>query len=175
MRFAVLTVGLLLLGAQGASAAGIEGVGTGVAIALPMIAGGISLAKTDWTGMAELGVDTVLTVGTAYALKHVVKEKRPDGSDYQSFPSDTSALAFAPAQYLWDRYGWEYGVPAYAAAGFVAYSRVDARKHHWYDVTASAVLAFGIGKLIDTPYHGKLVYGAGLADGGGYASLQYRF
>ncbi len=175
MRFAVLTMGLLLLGAQGASAAGTEGIGTGVAIALPMIAGGISLAKTDWTGVAELGVDTVLTVGTAYALKHVVKEKRPDGSDYQSFPSDTSALAFAPAQYLWDRYGWQYGLPAYAAAGFVAYSRVDARKHHWYDVTASAALAFGIGKMIDTPYHGHLVYSAGLADGGGYASLQYRF
>jgi membrane-associated phospholipid phosphatase len=175
MRFAVLTVGLLLLGAQGASAAGTEGIGTGVAIALPMIAGGISLAKTDWTGMAELGVDTVATVGIAYGLGKVTHERRPDGSDYKSFPSDTAALAFAPAQYLWDRYGWQYGLPAYAAAGFVAYSRVDARKHHWYDVTASAVLAFGIGKLVDTPYHGHLVYGAGLADGGGYASLQYRF
>ena len=175
MRFAVVTVGLLLLGAQGASAASTESIGTGVAIALPVIAGGISLAKTDWTGMAELGVDTVATVGIAYGLGKVTHVKRPDGSDYKSFPSDTSALAFAPAQYLWDRYGWEYGVPAYAAAGFVAYSRVDARKHHWYDVTASAVMAFGFSKLFTTRYHKSLDYGVGLTDGGAYATVRYDF
>jgi membrane-associated phospholipid phosphatase len=173
MRRLALTV-LLLIAAQSAQAASVESLGTDVAIALPVIAGGISLSKSDWTGMAQLGVDTVLTVGTAYGLKHVIKEKRPDGSDFQSFPSDTAALAFAPAQFLWDRYGWQYGLPAYAAAGFVAYSRVDARKHHWYDVTASAALAFAVGEVIDTRYR-PLRYSVGMADGGGYASLEYRF
>ena len=74
----------------------------------------------------------------------IVREQRPDKSDFQSFPSDTAALAFAPAQFLWDRYGWEYGVPAYLAAGFVGYSRVDAKKHHWYDVAASAGMSFAL-------------------------------
>ncbi len=175
MRIAVLTVGLAMLGAQAAQAASMEKVGTGVAIAMPVIAGGISLAKTDWTGVAQLSVDTLLTVGSAFALKQVIKEKRPDGSDFKSFPSDTSALAFAPAQYLWDRYGWEYGVPAYAAASFVGWSRVDARKHHWYDVAASAGLAIGFSKLITTRYQGRLVYSASLTDGGAYAALEYRF
>jgi membrane-associated phospholipid phosphatase len=175
MRFAVLTVGLVMLGAQAAQASTTENIGTDVAIALPVIAGGISLAKTDWTGVAELGLDTVLTVGTAYALKHVIKEKRPDGSDFQSFPSDTAALGFAPAQFLWDRYGWEYGLPAYAAATFVAYSRVDAQKHHWYDVTASAALAFGFSKLITTEYQGRWSYTAEALPDGAYAGVSYRF
>ncbi|HEY4943685.1 MAG TPA: phosphatase PAP2 family protein [Rhizomicrobium sp.] len=137
-----------------AAASGIESAGTAVAIALPLVAGGISLAHDqDWTGVAQMGVVTLATVGTAYGLKHVIHEERPDLSDDQSMPSDTAALAFAPAQFLWDRYGWEYGVPAYAAAAFVGYSRVDAKKHHWYDVVASAGLAWGYSRIFTTEYH----------------------
>ena len=165
----------LLVCAQTAEAATVESLGTDVAIAMPVIAGGISLAKNDWTGVAQMTADTVATVGVAYALKKVIKERRPDGSDYKSFPSDTAALGFAPAQFLWDRYGWQYGVPAYAAATFVAYSRVDARKHHWYDVTASAAMAFGFSKLFTTRYHRQLDYGVGLTDGGAYATVRYEF
>ena len=93
----------------------------------------------------------------------------------QSFPSDTAALAFAPAQFLWDRYGWEYGIPAYAAAGFVAYSRVDARKHHWYDVTASAVLAFGVSQVFTTRFRPHTNIYAEAAPGGGAIHLTYNF
>ena len=106
----------------------------------------------DWQGVAQLTLLTGATVGTAFLLKHVVKEERPDGSDDRSFPSDTAALAFAPANYLWDRYGWQYGVPAYAAAAFAGYSRVESRQHHWLDVATSAVLALGYDKLIVSRY-----------------------
>src|SRR5580698_1349449 len=158
---AVLAALLLLTVTAPAMASGIESTGTGVAIALPLIAGGVSLYKDDRTGLAELTVDTLATVGTAYALKNIVREQRPDKSDFQSFPSDTAALAFAPAQYLWDRYGWEYGVPAYAAALFTGYSRVEAKKHHWYDVAASGVLSFGFSKLFTTRFMGRrITYGA---------------
>ena len=134
MRRLLAAACLCLAWVQPANAGTSESLGTGVAIALPVIAGGITLAKDDWKGTAQLTVDTIATVGVAYGLKHVIREQRPDKSDFQSMPSDTSALAFAPAQFLWDRYGWRYGVPAYAAATFVAWSRVDAQKHHWYDV-----------------------------------------
>ena len=168
---------LLFLASVGAAVAGTsESVGTDVAIALPLIAGGITLAKDDWKGSAQLTVDTIATVGLAYGLKHVIREQRPDKSDFQSMPSDTSALAFAPAQFLWDRYGWEYGVPAYAAATFVAWSRVDAQKHHWYDVTASAAIAFGMSKIFTTTYQPRgLRYGVTPTDGGAYAALSYNF
>ena len=170
-------IALLLLATGGrADADMIETTGTGVAIALPLVAAGISLYQDDRVGLAQLTVDTVATVGTAYAIKHIVREKRPDGSDYQSFPSDTSALAFAPAQYLWDRYGWEYGVPAYAAAIYTGYSRVEAKQHHWYDVAASAGLAFGFSKIFTTRYHPPgLIYGAEVTPGGGYVHLSYNF
>ena len=158
-----------------AHASSIESAGTDVAIALPLLAGAFTLSKDDLTGTAELGVDTIASVGTAYVLKSVIKEQRPDKSDFQSFPSDTAALAFAPAQFLWDRYGWEYGVPAYAAAIFVGYARVDAKKHHWYDVAASAGISFGFSKLFTTTYHPGINYRASATPDGVYAAMDYRF
>jgi membrane-associated phospholipid phosphatase len=155
----------------------IENAGVAVAIALPIAAGGITIAKNDWTGLAQLVVVTGATVGTALLLSHVVHEKRPDGSDMQSFPSDTAAAAFAPAQFLWDRYGWQYGVPAYLAAGFVGYSRVESKQHHWWDVAASAGLAFGYSKLFTTRYMRNLdIYTSFYAtQHSAYVSLDYRW
>lgn len=140
--------------AEAAGTSRIETAGKAVAYALPLVAVGVSLAHhEDWDGVAELGVSTAATLGAAYLLGHIVREQRPDHSDFHSFPSDTAALADAPADYLWARYGWQYGVPAYAAALFVGYSRVDAKKHHWYDVAASSVIAFGVNYAIVTRYH----------------------
>ena len=137
---------------EAGTASTVETVGQGVAVALPIVAGGISLYKHDDTGLAELGVDTLLTVGTAYGLSHIVQEQRPDKSDNRSFPSDTEALAAAPAAYLWDRYGWTYGLPAYAAAGFVAYARVDSQKHHWWDVAASGAIGWAYSEIFTTRF-----------------------
>ncbi len=125
--FLALSMSLVLT--QTARAAGsngsktVETAGTAVAIALPLLAAGLTVEKHDWKGTAQLGVETLLTVGTAYALKQFVRERRPDGSDYQSFPSDTTAVAASGAAFLWGRYGWQYGLPAFAATEFVAYSR----------------------------------------------------
>ena len=137
---------------------GLQDVGDGVAIALPLVAGGISLYKNDWNGVGQLVIVTGATVGTAYLMSHLVKEQRPYcqgeiGCDDRSFPSKTSALAFAPAQYLWDRYGWEYGVPAYAAAGFVGASRIISKQHHWWDVVASGAVSWGYNFAITSRYH----------------------
>ena|SRR6185312_3678059 len=176
MRSVFAALLFLLAGSSLASASTSTSIGTDVAIALPLIAGGITFAKDDWKGGFQLGADTVATVGLAYGLKHVIHEQRPDGSDNKSMPSDTSALAFAPANFLWDRYGWQYGLPAYAAATFVAWSRVDAQKHHWYDVTASAALAFGVSKIFTTRYQPSgLRYGVTPTGGGVYAALSYDF
>jgi membrane-associated phospholipid phosphatase len=155
---------------------GVENAGTAVAIALPVIAGGISLYHDDLEGLADLALVTGGSVGTAFLLKEVVKEKRPDGSDFKSFPSDTSALAFAPAFYLWHRYGWEYGVPAVAAASFAGWSRVDAQQHHWWDVAASAGIAAAFDLVVDRRYIPPNVQaGAYGSPDGGFVALNYRF
>ncbi len=161
-KFAPLCAAILMSGACDAAAGtptkpltktekNIETAGTAVAIALPLLAGGITAYKHDWKGMAQLTTETLLTVGTAYALKQIVKERRPDGSDFQSFPSETTALASSGSSYLWGRYGWEYGLPAFAATQFVSYSRVQARKHHWYDTLASSAIGAGYGYVLTTP------------------------
>jgi len=176
MRIWFALVALLAFLPISAEAGTMESAGTDMAVALPLLAGGFALYKNDWTGVAELTADTLGTVGTAEILKQVVHERRPNGTDFKSFPSDTAALAFAPAQFLWDRYGWEYGVPAYLAAGFVGYSRVHAKEHHWYDVAASAGISFGFSKLFTTEYRdNRFDYHVGATTNSFYASMSYRF
>jgi hypothetical protein len=130
----------------------IETLGTGLSIALPLVAGGIAWEKHDRIGIAQLAVETVFTVGTAYALKNIVREERPNGMGYQSFPSDTTALAASGSSFLWGRYGWEYGLPAFAVTQLVSYSRIQARQHRWYDTLASSAIAAGYGYVLTTPF-----------------------
>lgn len=130
----------------------IETAGQIIAFGLPLAAGAYSLYKDDYVGLAELGSSWLITVGAAYGLSHIVRERRPDHSDFHSFPSNTAASGYSAADYLWGRYGWQYGVPAYALAMFAGYSRVNARKHHWYDVLASSAIAFGVNYAIVTRY-----------------------
>ncbi len=133
----------------------IETIGTGVAIALPLVAGGITLLKHDRVGAAQLLVESALTVGTAFALKQIVKERRPNGSDYKSFPSDTTAIAASGSSFLWARYGWQYGLPAAGLTEFVAYSRIQAHQHRWYDTLASSAIAAGYSAVLVTPFKRK--------------------
>ena len=148
----------LILASGGANASN-ENAGQAVAIAIPVMAGGVALLHDwDWVGVKELAVDTGLSVGTALLLKQIVREQRPDGSDWHSFPSDTAALAFAPASFLWDRYGWQYGAPAYLLAGYVGYERVNSKQHHWWDVAASAAIGWGYSRLITTRYSNRRIY-----------------
>lgn len=156
---------------------GLQDAGKIVAIALPVAAGSISLFKGDWNGLVQLAAVTGLTVGTAYGLKQVIHERRPDATDWQSMPSEQSALAFSSAAFMWDRYGWEYGVPAYAAAGFVGYARVDSKRHHWYDVAASAGIAWIYSRLITSRYHppSNFQTSAYASPDGGYISVSYNF
>lgn len=181
-RAAIAMAAALNLAATPALAAtgnkkGLQDAGKIVAIALPVAAGSVSLFKNDWNGIAQLVVVTGLTVGTAYGLKQVVHEERPDLSDRKSFPSEQEALAFAPAAYLWDRYGWEYGVPAYAAAGFVGYARVASDRHHWWDVATSAGIGWIYSRLITREYHPPLNFytGAYVTPHSAFVTVDYRF
>lgn len=182
-RTAVATAAALTLAASPTLAAastkhkGLQDAGKAVAIAMPIVAGGVSLFKDDWHGIAQLIVVTGLTAGTAYGLKQIVHEERPDHSDDKSFPSDQEAVAFAPAAYLWDRYGWEYGVPAYAAAGFVGYARVHSDRHHWWDVAASAGIGWFYSRLITKEYHPpeNFYTGAYVTPHAAFVMVDYRF
>jgi membrane-associated phospholipid phosphatase len=155
----------------------IETLGTGVAIALPLTAAGITLYKHDTMGSAQLLAETILTVGTAYALKNIVREERPNGADFRSFPSGTTALSSSGSSFLWGRYGWEYGLPAFALSQFVSYSRIQARQHHWYDTLASSGIAAGYGYILTTPFKKRFGVDTQLSASahGGFVSFSYAF
>lgn len=141
-----------LAAASGASALAdaVEEAGNILKYAMPIGAAGIAISKDDEDGLLEMSVSYVGAMGTAYGLKSVVREWRPDHSDRRSFPSDSATSAFASAAFLDKRYGWHYGLPAYALASFVAYSRVEADKHHWQDVAAGAAIGWTFNQLVTT-------------------------
>ena len=90
--------------------------------------------------MAELGLSTAATLVANYALEASIKKSRPDGTGNHSFPSTHTALAFDGASYLMKRYGWKWGIPAYAVSTYVAWGRVYADKHDVWDVLGGAAL-----------------------------------
>jgi membrane-associated phospholipid phosphatase len=87
--------------------------------------------------------DLLLAVGRTWAvtagLKYSIKETRPNG-EARSFPSGHASIAFTGAEFIRKEYGWRWAAPAYVAAGFVGWSRVEAKKHYVHDVLAGAVL-----------------------------------
>ena len=83
--------------------------------ALPAAALGLTAWYEDRTGAIEFAESAAATLAVTYTLKYTVSERRPNGGAH-SFPSGHTSISFASAEFMRKRYGWEYGVPAYAAA-----------------------------------------------------------
>jgi membrane-associated phospholipid phosphatase len=120
---------------------------------LPVTAGCLTVAYRDWKGTLQLGESVALTEGVSLGLKYSVEETRPNGGK-GSFPSLHTSISFCAAEFLRKRYGWECGIPAYAAASFVAYSRVEAREHYPHDVIAGAAIGIISSYIFTRPYKG---------------------
>ena len=93
--------------------------------------------------LAVLGATAISTT-----VKYFVRRPRPleltqfyaVKYDRYSFPSGHATISFCTAEFLRGRYGWRLGLPAYAAACFVGYSRVESDRHYARDVVAGAVI-----------------------------------
>lgn len=115
---------------------------------------GSMLVEDDYQGAWQLvktGVSSRLLVE---ALKYSIEKDRPDGSGDDSFPSGHSADTFAAATFINQRYGWQYGVPSFAVASYVAYTRVASDQHHVEDVLAGAAIGILAGWYFTDPYKG---------------------
>jgi len=122
--------------------------------ALPVTALAIAYFKDDTEGekqwLRNILANQLLTSVARLGFNQTSWGERPDGNGY-GFPSGHVAFAGSGASFLEERYGWEYGVPAWMLVGYVAWVRVDNGDHHWRDVVASSVLSYGVAKLFVTP------------------------
>jgi membrane-associated phospholipid phosphatase len=95
-------------------------------------------------------VNQVLVSALRIGFNETSLGERPNGNPY-GFPSGHQAFIMSGATFLGERYGWKWGTPAYMAAAYVAYVRVDEDKHHWRDVLAASALAYGVALVTVTP------------------------
>src|SRR5262249_20869181 len=65
---------------------------------------------------------------------------RPDGSNYQSFPSGHAAATFATATVIERHLGWKKAALGYVIASYVAASRLHDNVHHVSDVAFGAAV-----------------------------------
>lgn len=154
MRIAAAAIAASLVMAAPAAATDYKGwstasdVSTGIlvvaALGNPLLVGD---SKGFWQAAGSVGAGAALSEG----LSAIVKEDRPDHSGDDSFPSSHAAVAFAAAGTLWRRSGWQVGLPAEALAIFTGVARVEAKKHHWYDVVAGAAIGTVPAFLITKP------------------------
>ncbi|RYY32888.1 MAG: phosphatase PAP2 family protein [Sphingomonadales bacterium] len=154
MRYrSALSLGILMAGAAPAHARNTKTWSDAGGIArdaLIVAALGVPAVQGDWRGDLEAGGSIGAAFPVTRGLKEAIHERRPDGSDNKSFPSGHASASFAAAALLQNRYGWQVGLPAQLVAAFVGVSRVEARKHHWWDVAAGAAIGEAGGFLLTT-------------------------
>ncbi|WP_052074511.1 phosphatase PAP2 family protein [Shewanella mangrovi] len=126
-------------------------------VAIPVAAWGLSQLKDDSEGQYQLYWGVGATFLTTELLKYTIHERRPDGSDNDSFPSGHTSISFAAATYVQQRYGWKTSIPFYAAATYVGWSRVDSDRHYTKDVVAGALVGYLNARYFTEPFHGVQV------------------
>lgn len=155
----LLSAGLIVT--RVAAAEAIQTSGDVLQFALPALAIGATIGHRneddgrlwDRQGTLQFVESAALTLGVTYALKYGLDTTRPNGGHY-SMPSGHTSISFSSAEFLRKRYGWEWGIPAYAAASWVAYSRVESNQHHPQDVIVGAGIGILSSYLFTRPYHG---------------------
>jgi len=101
-------------------------------------------------------MSTLLTNLAVHGLKAISNRTRPDGTSTRSFPSGHAATTFALATVVQQNYGLKVGIPAYALASFVAFSRVHGDRHYLSDVLFGAAIGITIGRTVARFHHQRM-------------------
>jgi membrane-associated phospholipid phosphatase len=137
---------------------------------MPAAAVAITLVHADGRGVGQFALVAATTEAVVQTLKPAINRRRPSGGG-RSFPSGHTASAFMSATFLHRRYGLAYGVPAYAAAVFVGYSRVHSKQHWTTDVLAGGALGIAANVVLTRRFHRVRVVPTAGPDGGAGAAL----
>lgn len=131
---------------DGGSSLGGGLVQVGGAIAV-YVAGRLGHAPRTAAFGSELIRAQVLDAVVTQTIKVAVNRTRPDGNGY-SFPSGHASSTFATAAVIERYFGWKAGVPAFAAASYVAASRLSEGRHYLSDVVFGASLGIMSGRTV---------------------------
>jgi membrane-associated phospholipid phosphatase len=134
----------------------LKNIGDAMVYVVPAAAFGMTLGAKDGAGAWQFTESGVISMGIVASFKYTVKSRRPNG-DPQSFPSGHTAIMVQSAEFMRERYGWRYGLPAYVLSAFVGYSRVVSGQHFARDVYAGAAMGFIGAFLVTKPYKGNTV------------------
>ena len=85
-------------------------------------------------------------------LKFTINRTRPSGGDH-AFPSGHTSATFASATVLQKHLGWKVGVPSYALASFVGWTRIRDRAHWLTDVIFGAALGTVSARTVTLGHH----------------------
>jgi membrane-associated phospholipid phosphatase len=167
-------LGLLILTMSGFSSKNvnaqstiIEATGDVLLFAMPATALTSSLVIKDYEGTWQFAKGFAMNQVISIGLKHAINKRRPFNNGDYAFPSGHTSTAFQSAAFIQKRYGWHYGIPAYALAGFTGFSRINAKRHDGWDVLAGALVGIGSAYLFTTPYqqeHFELSFKSGDGD-----------
>lgn len=148
----VLLVAALVFGTAHAQNKFVER-STNIICLAPMAAGALTtVICNDSIGAVQLGLGALTALALNYGLEIAIAKERPDGIGYHSFPSTHTAVAFNGATFLMRRYGWKFGIPAYAVSAYVAWGRVYSNRHDWWDVLGGMAIGAGCALIYSRPF-----------------------
>lgn len=130
----------------------IQKVGDVFLYAIPAASFGTTLILKDKKASWQFTKAFLTNVAVTFALKEALNKPRPNNNGDNAFPSGHTSITFQGASFIHRRYGFKYSIPVYLAAGFTAFSRIDAQKHDGWDILAGAVVGIGSTYLFTTPY-----------------------
>lgn len=136
-----------------------EKLGDAIQVLIPLTGYGATFYLDDKEGRNQFYKSFLTTVVVTHGLKYSVNKERPEGNGNHSFPSGHTSAAFQGAAFIQKRYGWKVGLPAYALASFVGYSRMEGGSdmHYPSDVFAGAVIGIASSYYFTTEYKGVVV------------------
>ncbi len=123
---------------------------------IPLSAYGATFYMQDFAGRKQFYKSFLSNIGITHVLKRIVNKRRPENNGDYSFPSGHTSAAFQGAAFIQKRYGWNSALPAYAAAAFVGWSRVEGEsdKHDNADVLTGAAIGIFSSYYFTTHYKG---------------------
>ena len=146
---------LLLLDARAKD--NVEKMGDALLVLIPSSAYATTFFFNDKEGRYQFYKSFFTNLAATFTLKYTINKPRPEDNGDYSFPSGHTSTSFQSATFIHRRYGWEYGIPAYLASGFVAWSRIESEQHDWGDVTAGAALGILCGYYFTEPFENVFI------------------